>query len=114
MTLRTLTRLWLFSRHLHNIGGIALWTPISHRTLFWAAMIFGPWTLLTSMVGIPFAGFGLTLHILLPGLATWWVIYVVDGGARPDQMVWSWVRYAVRCRPARRTGKRPSVVRVAR
>jgi hypothetical protein len=91
MTLRTITRLWLFSRYIHTILGGSLWVPISHRTLFWSAVIFGPWNLLLGIIGLPYANIGLTVHLFLPGLATWWVCRMVDGGTRPDELVRSWL-----------------------
>ena len=108
--LLTLTRLWLFSRHLYGLNGRALWVPVSHRAVGYSLAVFAPLWLVLEWLGVPFHGFGWTVHAVLPGLLVWWALRTVGDGARPEELVWSWVRLVWHV-ARRRAGVRPARVR---
>jgi hypothetical protein len=87
-----LTRLWQFSRYMYSFGEYRLWVPISHRAVGYAIAVLSPVWLVLQALGVPWGGRGLTAHLVLPGALVWWALRVVGEGARPVELVGSWVR----------------------
>lgn len=92
LRLLTLTRLWLFGRSLYSLGPIRLWLPISHRALGYTAAIGVPFWVVLKVLHVPLDGVGLTLHFVVPGMMVWYALRLVGEGARPTDVVLSWVR----------------------
>lgn len=92
MRLLTLTRLWLFGRYLYSLGEYRLWVPIPHRALGYGLAVFVPLWLVLHVAGVGFKGPGLTWHFVIPGVLVWWLLRVVGEGARPTELVGSWLR----------------------
>lgn len=109
--LRTLTRLWLFSRHLYTLGEWRLWTPISHTLIKWCVLIGVPVYALLHTLHVPAVNFGLTLYVVVPGLMVWAALRIVAGGGSPRELVRSWRRMLWHCRPRRGTKRGPVAVR---
>ena len=72
LELRTHTRIWQVEKKLYKIYDFTLPMPISLRMAGIAALVFVPWSLLMSQVGVPFGPpFGHVLWIFPPAIATW-------------------------------------------
>lgn len=108
LPLVTISRFWQFDRALHNVGDKALWVPVRHRTIIWGALVFAPAWVLLAFAHIPWSGFGLTLHVVVPALAVWWIITQIENGVRPYDVVASWAGHAWAARP----GDTPRTARV--
>lgn len=87
-----LTRLWQFSRYMYSFGEYRLWVPVSHRAVGYTLAALVPLWGALQVLGVPWTAFGLTAHVVLPGLLVWWALRVVGDGARPQELVGSWLR----------------------
>lgn len=103
--LLTLTRLWLFPRHLYRFLDRPLASPINLRLIALAVPAFAAAFLLLSLTPLTLTsglGLGMVPYLLVPGLFVWWALTRLAAGAKLLEVAGSQVRL-VRARARRRT-----------
>jgi len=114
MELLTITRLWNFPKHLHNLGGVPLTVtgPISHRAIVYFLAVFGPILVLARLLHLSLIGPATFVQITVPALIVWWALRVASAGGAPRDVVSSWGRYSLHvARDVLAGGPRPVRVR---